>query len=63
SGEQGLEFEVEMITVCVRYGFDLDWVPIRTIYAGESSHINPLQHVKDFARIIWKTRQERNINV
>ena len=63
SEEQGFEYEVEMITVCVRYGFDLDWVPIRTIYAGESSHINPLQHVKDFARIIWKTRQERNINV
>jgi glycosyltransferase involved in cell wall biosynthesis len=63
SEEQGFEYEVEMITVCVRYGFDLDWVPIRTIYAGESSHINPLQHVKDFARIIWKTRQERNIDV
>lgn len=63
SQEQGFEYEVEMITVCVRHGFDLDWVPIRTIYAGESSHINPLQHAKDFARIIWKTRQERNIDV
>jgi glycosyltransferase involved in cell wall biosynthesis len=63
SQEQGFEYEVEMIAVCVRHGFDLDWVPIRTIYAGESSHIKPLQHVQDFARIIWKTRQERNINV
>ena len=38
SQEQGFEFEVEMITTCLRRGFTLDWVPIRTIYAGETSH-------------------------
>ena len=55
--EPGFEFEVEMITICVRRKFKLAWVPIRTIYAGESSHINPVQHVKNFARIVWQTRQ------
>jgi glycosyltransferase involved in cell wall biosynthesis len=29
SQEQGFEYEVEMIAVCVRHGFDLDWVPLR----------------------------------
>ncbi len=57
SDELGFEFEVEMITICVRRNFKLAWVPIRTIYAGESSHINPVQHVKNFARIVWQTRQ------
>ena len=57
SDEPGFEFEVEMITICVRQGFILDWVPIQTIYAGESSHINPVQHIKNFARILWETRQ------
>jgi glycosyltransferase involved in cell wall biosynthesis len=57
SQEQGFEFEVEMITTCARKGYRLDWVPIRTIYAGESSHINPLRHVKNFIRLVWQTRQ------
>jgi glycosyltransferase involved in cell wall biosynthesis len=57
SGEQGFEFEVEMIVVCVQQGFKLDWVPIRTIYAGEGSHINPLQHTLNFLRVVWQTRQ------
>ena len=58
SSERGFEFEVEMITICVRRGFLLGWVPIETIYAGESSHINPAQHVKNFARLVWETRQK-----
>jgi glycosyltransferase involved in cell wall biosynthesis len=54
--ERGFEYEVEMITICVRRNFGLAWVPIRTIYAGETSHINPMQHVKNFLRLIWRTR-------
>lgn len=57
SQEQGFEFEVEMIVICVQRGFKLAWVPIRTIYAGEGSHINPLQHVVNFGRVVWQTRQ------
>lgn len=59
SNESGFEFEVEMIVVCVRLGLKLDWVPIRTIYAGESSHIDPLTHTRNFIRILKQTRQSR----
>jgi hypothetical protein len=34
SDERGFEFEVEMITTCIRLGGTIAWVPIRTIYAG-----------------------------
>lgn len=57
SEEQGFQFEVEMIVVCVQRGFRLAWTPIRTIYAGESSHINPWQHTVEFLRLVWQTRQ------
>jgi glycosyltransferase involved in cell wall biosynthesis len=57
SNEQGFEFEVEMIVTCVQQGFNMAWVPIRTIYAGETSHIQPLTHTKNFLRVVWQTRQ------
>jgi glycosyltransferase involved in cell wall biosynthesis len=57
SRESGFQFEVEMIVTCVQRGYVLDWVPIRTIYAGEKSHINPLQHIINFLRVVWQTRQ------
>jgi glycosyltransferase involved in cell wall biosynthesis len=57
SAEQGFEFEVEMIVVCVRNGYTLDWVPIRTIYAGEKSHIRRGHHVKHFFRVVLQTRR------
>lgn len=56
SHEQGFEFEVEMIATCIKSGYKLSWVHIRTIYAGESSHIKPVQHVVNYLRIIQKTR-------
>jgi len=56
SREQGFEFEVEMIVTCVRSGFTLDWVPIRTIYAGQRSHINPVHHVVRFLRVVYQTK-------
>jgi len=57
SAEQGFEFEVEMITVCVTEGYRLAWVPIRTIYAGETSHIRPLHHLRHFLRVVWAARR------
>jgi glycosyltransferase involved in cell wall biosynthesis len=57
SREAGFEFEVEMIVVCVQHGYILDWVPIRTIYAGERSHISPLRHTIHYFRMLWQTRQ------
>ncbi len=58
SDEAGFEFEVEMITTCIRAGYRLDWVPIRTIYAGEPSHIRPWRHVTSFVRIVRAARQD-----
>ena len=58
SDEGGFEFEVEMITTCIRLGGTIAWVPIRTIYAGEPSHIRPLAHLRSFIRIVRRARRE-----
>ncbi len=57
SGEQGYEFEMDVILTAVRGHFGLQWVPIRTIYAGEESHIRPVAHVVNFFRMVWQTRR------
>ena len=57
SRESGFEFEVEMIARCVALGLSLDWVPIRTIYAGEPSHIRPWAHVTSFLRVAREARR------
>jgi glycosyltransferase involved in cell wall biosynthesis len=57
--ELGFEFELEMIVTCVRQGFTLDWVPIRTIYAGEGSHIDSATHLRNFLRVVEQTRRTR----
>jgi glycosyltransferase involved in cell wall biosynthesis len=57
SQEEGFEFEVEMIVVCARQGLRMAWVPIRTIYGDEKSHIQPLQHGYNFIRLVLKTRR------
>ena len=58
SDESGFEFEVEMITRCIREGWSIAWVPIRTIYAGEASHIRPWHHFTSFVRIVRKARRD-----
>jgi glycosyltransferase involved in cell wall biosynthesis len=58
SEEHGFEFEVEVITTCIRLGGTIAWVPIRTIYAGEPSHIRPLAHLRSFIRVVGKARRE-----
>jgi glycosyltransferase involved in cell wall biosynthesis len=59
SHESGFEFEVEMVVDCVNQGFKLAWVPIKTIYAGETSHISYLSHTKNYLSLVWRIRQER----
>ena len=56
SAESGFEFEVEMITTAIRAGWPIDWLPIRTIYAGEPSHIEPWRHFTSFVRMVRKAR-------
>ncbi len=57
SRETGFEFEVEMIAVCLRRGWTLDWVPISTIYAGEPSHVRSLAHLRHFVRATRAARR------
>ena len=57
SQEAGFEFEVEMITLAIRAGLAIDWVPIPTIYADQGSHIRPLAHVTNFLRVAWEARR------
>lgn len=57
STERGFEFEVEMLVTCLKQHCNLTWINIRTIYAGESSHIHPLAHIRNFMRMVWTTRQ------
>jgi glycosyltransferase involved in cell wall biosynthesis len=54
SEEMGFEFEVEMIFASHAKGLKVDWVPIKTIYSDEKSHISPLKHLANFFRIIRK---------
>lgn len=62
SQESGFELEVEMLLVCAINKFRLEWVPISTIYAGESSHIKPLKHAYNFFRVTFATRRRtRNL--
>jgi glycosyltransferase involved in cell wall biosynthesis len=56
SRESGFEFEVEMITTAIRAGWAIEWIPIRTIYAGEPSHIDPWRHFTSFVRMVRRAR-------
>lgn len=56
SQETNFEFEVEMIVICIRRGYSLGWVPIRTIYGDEKSHIRPLRHAYHFIRMVLQSR-------
>ena len=58
TSEAGFEFEVDMITRCLKHRLGLVWVPIRTIYAGEKSHIRYAHHVVHYFRIVNKARRQ-----
>ena len=57
SKESGFEFEVEMLALSLKHGLGLGWVPIRTIYADEKSHIRPLHHLLHYFRIVNHARR------
>ncbi len=56
SRDDGFAFEVEMIAVCLREGWPMAWVPIRTIYGAERSHIRPLRHLREFLAVTARAR-------
>lgn len=57
STEDGFAFEVEMIAVCLREGWPIEWVPVRTIYADERSHIQPRRHLREFLAVTGRARR------
>ena len=57
SREDGFAFEVEMIARAIALGGEVAWVPIRTIYAGEPSHIRPWAHFTGFLRAARDARR------
>jgi glycosyltransferase involved in cell wall biosynthesis len=61
SVEAGFEFEVETIVTAIRRGWPITWVPIRTIYAGEPSHIRPGRHLRRFMAMVWRARRDARL--
>ena len=58
SQEMGFEFEVEMIFACLYAGLSIDWVPIKTIYGDEESHISPISHINNYFRILRRVSKK-----
>jgi len=52
--ESGFEFEVDVIATCIKANYTIGWVPIKTIYGNETSHIQPIHHIKNFFRVVWQ---------
>jgi len=57
STESGFGFEVEMIAICLREGWRIEWLPIRTIYGDERSHIRPVRHLREFLAVTRRARR------
>ncbi len=57
STESGFEFEVEMIALAIKEGLSIEWVPIKTIYRDEKSHIKAWKHLKKFIQITLRARK------
>lgn len=57
STEAGFGFEVEMIAICLREGWRIEWLPIRTIYGDERSHIRPVRHLREFLGVTRRARR------
>jgi len=57
SREDGFALEVEMIAVCLRELWPVSWVPIQTIYDGETSHIESRRHLREFLDVTRRARR------
>lgn len=51
------DFDLEMIVMARIKGLRVADVPIPTIYAGEVSHLNPIQYGLDVLSIVWSYRR------
>jgi glycosyltransferase involved in cell wall biosynthesis len=60
SHEDGFALEVEMIAVCLRERWPISWLPIRTIYGDETSHIESRRHLREFLDVTRRARRIAN---
>jgi glycosyltransferase involved in cell wall biosynthesis len=51
--QSGYEMETEILIKAARKGYKIGYVPIKTIYGKEVSHINPLKITLRFFRLIF----------
>jgi glycosyltransferase involved in cell wall biosynthesis len=49
------ELESEILVKAGRWGFKIDSVPIRTIYRGSKSFINPFVDTGRFIKVMWRS--------
>ncbi len=51
SKEQGFNFAVDTIILCLANAWEIGWVPISTIYSNEESHQNAWYQITGFTRM------------
>ena len=51
------DFDLEMIVLARVKGLRIVEVPIPTIYAGEVSHLNPMQYGFDVLSVVWSYKR------
>ncbi len=51
----GYEMESELLIKAARSGFQVTSVPIRTVYADETSFIHPLRDTGRFIALVWRS--------
>lgn len=51
----GYEMESELLIKAARMGFQVTSVPIRTVYADETSFIHPLRDTGRFIALVWRS--------
>ena len=56
----GFAFETESLILAARNGFQIEFVPVRTIYRDERSKIKPMRDTLRYIRILAKYRADES---
>jgi glycosyltransferase involved in cell wall biosynthesis len=56
----GFAFETESLILAARNGFQIEFVPVRTIYRDERSKIKPMRDTLRYIRILAKYRSDQS---
>ncbi len=58
ASHDGFAFETENFLLAARHGFQIEFVPIRTIYGDERSKIKPMRDAFRYLRLLAKYRSD-----